>query len=70
MRSSAPQGMADSRLSDSVTATNTTTQSPVPQALAALVLGSVVLFGVGFLPMDAAHNAAHDSRHSHAFPCH
>jgi len=25
---------------------------------------------VGFLPVDAVHNAAHDTRHSVTFPCH
>lgn len=38
--------------------------------IAAIVFGLVVLFAVGFLPMNAAHNAAHDTRHAHAFPCH
>ncbi|MBE0469076.1 MAG: CbtB-domain containing protein [Methyloprofundus sp.] len=40
------------------------------QLFAAAVLGLVILFGVGFAPMDMAHNAAHDTRHSVAFPCH
>ena len=40
------------------------------QSLAALVFGAVILFAVGFAPMGAAHNAAHDVRHSLAFPCH
>ena len=40
------------------------------QMAAALILGVVVLLGVGFAPMDVAHNAAHDTRHSFAFPCH
>jgi len=40
------------------------------QLFAAAVLGIVILFGVGFAPMDMAHNAAHDTRHSVAFPCH
>ncbi|NOQ15187.1 MAG: hypothetical protein GQ583_12025 [Methyloprofundus sp.] len=40
------------------------------QLLAAATLGMVILFGVGFAPMDMAHNAAHDTRHSVAFPCH
>ncbi|WP_086932126.1 CbtB domain-containing protein [Agarilytica rhodophyticola] len=40
------------------------------QNIAALILGTVVLFAVGFLPMEAAHNAAHDTRHALAFPCH
>ena len=40
------------------------------QLLAAAALEFVILFGVGFAPMDLAHNAAHDTRHSVAFPCH
>jgi len=40
------------------------------QMAAAAILGMVVLMGVGFAPMDVAHNAAHDTRHSFAFPCH
>lgn len=40
------------------------------QLVAAVALGAVILYGVGFSPMAAAHNAAHDSRHSHVFPCH
>ncbi|WP_020406280.1 CbtB domain-containing protein [Hahella ganghwensis] len=40
------------------------------QTSSALIFGAVILYAVGFLPMDAAHNAAHDTRHSLAFPCH
>ncbi len=40
------------------------------QLLAAAALGVIILFGVAFAPMDMAHNAAHDTRHSVAFPCH
>ena len=40
------------------------------QLFAAAALGFIILFGVGFAPMDIAHNAAHDTRHSVAFPCH
>ncbi|MFT6907038.1 MAG: cobalt transporter subunit CbtB [Oleiphilaceae bacterium] len=40
------------------------------QHTAAFIFGSLVLFAVGFLPMDAAHSAAHDTRHTLAFPCH
>jgi len=39
-------------------------------SLAAAALGIVLLFGAGFAPMEALHNAAHDSRHSAGFPCH
>ena len=40
------------------------------QSLAALLFGMVIIFAVGFTPMGIAHNAAHDARHSLAFPCH
>jgi len=40
------------------------------QSLAALVFGVIILFVVGFAPIGVAHNAAHDVRHSVAFPCH
>ncbi len=33
-------------------------------------LGIFVIGVVGFLDIDAVHNAAHDYRHSMAFPCH
>jgi cobalt transporter subunit CbtB len=39
-------------------------------AVVAIVLGAFVLFGVGFAGPSVIHNAAHDSRHSFAFPCH
>ena len=39
-------------------------------AAMAAVLGVLVLWGVGFSPIGALHNAAHDTRHSMAFPCH
>ena len=45
-----------------------TTFSKSLQLGAALVLGIVILYGAGFEP--AAHNAAHDMRHSQGFPCH
>lgn len=38
-------------------------------AIAAL-LGLGVIWGVGFSHIPAWHNAAHDTRHSMAFPCH
>jgi cobalt transporter subunit CbtB len=39
-------------------------------AAMAAVLGALVIWGVGFSPIGALHNAAHDTRHSMAFPCH
>ena len=58
-------------------AVNSTVASSVTSAstgwlstLTALAFGAVLVFAVGFAPMDVAHNAAHDTRHSMAFPCH
>ena len=49
----------------------TTTQSSVVvPALLALVFGLFLLLGSGFAGSETLHNAAHDSRHSFAFPCH
>lgn len=39
-------------------------------AFLAALLGGFVIWAVGFSPMDVAHNAAHDTRHSVGFPCH
>jgi cobalt transporter subunit CbtB len=39
-------------------------------AAVALMFGIFVLAGVGFAGASVIHNAAHDSRHSFAFPCH
>ena len=41
----------------------------IAAAMAAL-LGAFLIFGVGFSPIAGLHNAAHDTRHSMAFPCH
>ena len=32
--------------------------------------GLFLIFGAGFVQPDALHNAAHDTRHALAFPCH
>ena len=40
-----------------------------PLVMAAL-LGIFIVGGVGFSHIEAVHNAAHDYRHSMAFPCH
>ena len=40
------------------------------QLLFALLFALLVLGTVGFAPMEVLHNAAHDVRHVHAFPCH
>lgn len=39
-------------------------------AISAIALGAVFIFIIGFSHINAVHNAAHDTRHSAAFPCH
>ena len=39
-------------------------------AIMAAGLGLLMLWGIGFSPISAVHNAAHDARHAAAFPCH
>ena len=36
----------------------------------AALLGTFLIAGTGLAHVDAVHNAAHDTRHSLAFPCH
>jgi cobalt transporter subunit CbtB len=42
----------------------------VVQAVLAMALGLFIVGIVGFSHVDVIHNAAHDVRHSNAFPCH
>lgn len=39
-------------------------------SLMAILLGAFFIFMIGFSHIDVVHNAAHDTRHSSAFPCH
>jgi cobalt transporter subunit CbtB len=48
---------------------NATVSGRVWPAITALLLGALIIFGVGFGP-GIMHNAAHDTRHTMAFPCH
>lgn len=41
----------------------------IPLGMTAMI-GLFFVGFVGFSQMDVVHNAAHDSRHSLAFPCH
>lgn len=36
----------------------------------AVAFGAIILFTVGFAYSTPVHNAAHDTRHTLAFPCH
>ena len=40
------------------------------QKVSAILFGILILGVVGFSHIDVVHNAAHDTRHSNAFPCH
>lgn len=54
-----------------LSATQVTTKTEALKgALMATVLGVVLVWGVGFSHIEAVHNAAHDTRHANAFPCH
>ena len=49
---------------------STATVSVPAQLVAALLLGLVMLYAVGFSEASVAHNAAHDVRHATGRPCH
>lgn len=40
------------------------------QSALAVCFGLFIVGFVGFSPIEAVHNAAHDTRHANAFPCH
>jgi len=52
------------------TPVSTTTVAKPLQLATVFLLGMVMLFGAGFVQTSAVHNAAHDVRHTLAFPCH
>jgi len=55
--------------SNAVTSSSSLAHRLIP-ALGACVLGIALVWFAGFSPLEAVHNAAHDTRHSAAFPCH
>ncbi len=60
-------------MTEQTAATATTTQvraRAMTAALAAMAFGALIVATVGFAGAMEIHNAAHDSRHSFAFPCH
>lgn len=50
--------------------TSTTLSQRIVAAVGASVLGLCLVYFAGFSHIEAVHNAAHDTRHSAAFPCH
>lgn len=56
---------------------HTTTKLPALSAVnrktlgvGSLLVSLALVYLVGFAPMAPLHNAAHDTRHTAAFPCH
>lgn len=63
--------MSISTTSPTTTSSTTATQTQrLTAAVSAMVLGACLVYFAGFSHIDAVHNAAHDTRHSSAFPCH
>ncbi|MBY2942878.1 CbtB-domain containing protein [Rhizobium leguminosarum] len=48
----------------------TTPAAKILQAATAVFFGLVIVGFVGFSHIEIVHNAAHDTRHANAFPCH
>ncbi|ATR83323.1 cobalt transporter [Pseudomonas sp. HLS-6] len=51
-------------------AISTTRSQRLAVAIGASLLGLCLVYFAGFSHIEAVHNAAHDTRHSAAFPCH
>lgn len=56
--------------STSSSLTSSKTGSKAGTVTAALFLGALFIYVVGFMPAQAMHDFAHDTRHSVTFPCH
>ncbi|MBD9442788.1 CbtB domain-containing protein [Pseudomonas sp. PDM04] len=56
--------------SSTSTTTTTTLSQRLTAAVCASILGACLVYFAGFSHIEAVHNAAHDTRHSAAFPCH
>lgn len=50
--------------------TTATLSQRIVAAVSASILGACLVYFAGFSHIEAVHNAAHDTRHSAAFPCH
>ena len=51
-------------------ASTATLSKRLTAAIFASILGASLVYFAGFSHIEAVHNAAHDTRHSAAFPCH
>jgi cobalt transporter subunit CbtB len=48
----------------------TSVSSRIKLGVVCLFFGATIIFTVGLSDISAAHNAAHNTRHSIGFPCH
>ncbi|MCF4996421.1 cobalt transporter [Pseudomonas syringae] len=55
---------------DKSSASTATLSQRLTAAIFASILGAGLVYFAGFSHIEAVHNAAHDTRHSAAFPCH
>jgi cobalt transporter subunit CbtB len=62
--------MSISTTSHTASTTTATQTQRLTAAISAAILGACLVYFAGFSHIDAVHNAAHDTRHSSAFPCH
>jgi cobalt transporter subunit CbtB len=53
-----------------IASASTTRASQKLQSAMAVCFGLFVVGFVGFSHVELVHNAAHDTRHANAFPCH
>ena len=63
------RGIGNEAVKDSSTAAAQRLSTVLP-GVAAILFGVFLMFGAGFAQPSVLHNAAHDARHSFAFPCH
>ncbi|WP_285415780.1 CbtB-domain containing protein [Pseudomonas sp. efr-133-TYG-5] len=62
--------ITSTRSTDTRSASSTTLSQRLGAAIFASILGASLVYFAGFSHIEAVHNAAHDTRHSAAFPCH
>lgn len=55
---------------NTTTATQASATERLTAAVIAAALGLTLIYTAGFANASTLHNAAHDWRHAHNFPCH
>jgi cobalt transporter subunit CbtB len=62
--------MSISTILSPIRSTNLSATESKTSSIVAMLLGGFIIFMIGFSHIEVVHNAAHDTRHSAAFPCH